>query len=159
MMTSMRESDSDERMLGQIADTCRWYAAARPPAAQRRATALTTLAQISGGRTDLLARYAGQSLAWYDTQPDAPAHQTAAQLCIDAGADMSLIEQWHHQYRPRSGARNQPAPLPVTVTMRSPNLPRIRSEIPQIADSGVCPENCINCVGHAESPFWRVTRH
>jgi hypothetical protein len=110
MIVSMRESDSDERMLGQIADTCRWYAAAGPPTAQRPATALTTLAQITGGRTDLLARYAGQSLAWHDVRPDGPAHQTAAQLCIDAGADMALIEQWHHQYRPRSAARTGQRP-------------------------------------------------
>ena len=110
MMTGMREPVSDERMLGHIADTCRWYAAAGPPTAQRRATALTTLAQITGGRTDLLARYAGQSLAWHDAQPDDPAHETAAQLCIDAGADMALIEQWHHQSRPRSGARTSQRP-------------------------------------------------
>ena len=105
----MREPDSDSQMLGQIADTCRWYATAGPATAQRRATALTTLAQIAADRTDLLARHAGQSLAWHDTRPDDPAHETAAQLCIEAGADTALIEQWHHQYRPRGPARtNQP---------------------------------------------------
>ena len=101
----MREPESDEYRLGQIADTCRWYATAGPPTAQRRATALTTLAQIAANRTDLLARYAGQSLAWHDTRPDDPAHETAAQLCITAGADMNLIEQWHGQNSRRSASR------------------------------------------------------
>jgi hypothetical protein len=110
MMTGMREPGSDERMQGQIADTCRWYAAAGPPTAQRRATALTTLAQITAGRTDLLARYAGQSLAWHDAQPDDPANETAARLCIDADADMALIEQWHHLSRTRSAARTSQRP-------------------------------------------------
>src|SRR6202167_3915419 len=105
MMAGMRAPDSDEQILGQIADTCRWYATAGPPTAQRRATALTTLAQIAADRTDLLARHAGQSLAWHDTRPDDPAHETAAQLCIEAGAHTALIAQWHHQYPPRGPAR------------------------------------------------------
>jgi hypothetical protein len=97
-------------MLGQIADTCRWYATAGPATAQRRATALTTLAQIAAGRTDLLARYAGQSLAWHDIRPDDPSHETTVQLCITAGADMSLIEQWHRQSRLPSPARTPRRP-------------------------------------------------
>jgi hypothetical protein len=106
----MREPDGDEQRLIQIADTCRWYAVAGPPTQQRRTTALTTLAQITAGRTELLARYAGQSLAWHDIKPDDPMHETAAQLCIDAGADMSLIDQWHHQGRPRSVVRTSHSP-------------------------------------------------
>jgi hypothetical protein len=108
----MREPESDDYRLGQIADTCRCYAAAGPPTQQRRATALTTLAQITAGRTELLARYAGRSLAWHDTRPEDPVHETAAQLCIDAGADMALIEQWHHQSSPRGPARTSHRPHP-----------------------------------------------
>jgi hypothetical protein len=88
---------TDDHLLSQIADVCRWYAAGGPPTAQRQAAALAELAQITAGRTDLLARYAGQSLARHDTGPDAAVHERAAQLCITAGADMSLIERWSRE--------------------------------------------------------------
>jgi hypothetical protein len=91
--------DTDEQMLAQIAGVCRWYAAGGPPTAQRQAAALAELAHITARRTDLLARYAGQSLARHDTGPDATVHERAAQLCITAGADMSLIDRWSRQDR------------------------------------------------------------
>lgn len=53
----------------QIADICRWYAVGGPLTAQRQAAALAEIANITGGRNDLLARYAGQSLAGHDTEP------------------------------------------------------------------------------------------
>lgn len=73
-------------MLSQIADVCRWYAADGPRTARRQAAALAELAHVTGGRTDLLSRYAGQSLAWHDTGPDNTVHERAVQLCITAGA-------------------------------------------------------------------------
>jgi len=90
----MQEPGTDDQLLAQIADVCRWYAGGDPPTAQREAVALAELAHITAGRTDLLARYAGQSLARHDTGPESTAHERAAQLCITAGADMSLIERW-----------------------------------------------------------------
>lgn len=99
MMTGVQAPDTDEEMLAQIADVCRWYAAGGPPTAQRQAAALAELAHITAGRTDLLARYAGQSLARHDTRPDVAMYERAAQLCITAGADMSLIGRWCHESR------------------------------------------------------------
>jgi hypothetical protein len=84
----------DNYLLSQIADICRWYAVGGSPTAQRQAAAFAELAEITAGRTDLLARYAGQALAQHDTGPDAAMHERAAQLCIMAGADMSLIDRW-----------------------------------------------------------------
>ena len=57
----MGESRVDEQLLEQIADVRRWYAGGGPPTGQRQAAALAELAHITGGRTDLLARYAGQA--------------------------------------------------------------------------------------------------
>lgn len=85
---------TDDDLLSQVADVCRWYAVDGPPTARRQAAALAELAEITAGRTDLLARYAGQSLARHGAGPDAAASERAAQLCITAGADMSLIERW-----------------------------------------------------------------
>lgn len=100
-------------MLAQIEDVCRWYAAGGPPTAQREAAALAELAYITGGRTDVLARYAGQRLAWHDTGPVDSVRERAAQLCITAGADMGLIERWRRQGRPRSVTRSRPESLRV----------------------------------------------
>lgn len=92
-------STEEQILLAQIADVCRWYAAAGPPTAQRQAAAIAELAHVTGGRTDLLARHAGQSLAWHDSGPDHAVHERAAQLCITAGADMDLIERWYREIR------------------------------------------------------------
>jgi hypothetical protein len=70
------------------------YAVGGPPTAQRQAAALAELAEITAGRTDLLSRYAGQSLARQEAGPEAAVYERAVQLCITAGADMSLIESW-----------------------------------------------------------------
>jgi hypothetical protein len=101
---------TDDHLLSQIADICRWYAAGGPPTAQRQAAALAELAQITAGRTDLLARYAGQSLARHDTGPEAAVRERAAQLCITAGADMSLIERWSRESRPHRATRTSQRP-------------------------------------------------
>ena len=106
----MQEPGTDEQVLAQIADVCRWYAAGGPPTARRQAVALAELAHITAGRTDLLARYAGQSLAMHDTGPDTAVHERAAQLCITAGADMSLIDRWSRQSRSRNAARTGDRP-------------------------------------------------
>lgn len=92
-------------MLAQIADVCRWYAVGGPPTAQRQAAALAELAHITSARTDLLAQYAGQRLASRDTGPNATAYERAVQLCITAGADMSLIDHWSRRSRPHNARR------------------------------------------------------
>jgi hypothetical protein len=71
-----------------------------PPTSQRQATALTELAHLAAERTDLLARYAGQTLARQGTGPDAAACERAVHLCITAGADMTLIDRWSRESRP-----------------------------------------------------------
>jgi hypothetical protein len=53
---------ADDHLMSQIEDICRWYATGGPPTAQRQAAALAELAEITAGRTELLARYAGQYL-------------------------------------------------------------------------------------------------
>jgi hypothetical protein len=97
IILSVQASSSDNDLLSQVADVCRWFAVDGPPTAQRQAAALAELAQITAGRTDLLAQYAGQSLAVHDTGPGAAAYERAVQLCITAGADMSLIDRWIRQ--------------------------------------------------------------
>lgn len=101
---------TDDHVLAQIADVCRWYAVGGPPTGTRQAAALAELAHITGGRTDLLARYAGQSLAGHDTAPGNTVHERAAQLCIAAGADMDVIECWRRERRPRASPESGQSP-------------------------------------------------
>ena len=107
-MLTVRSEDSDEQRLAQIADVCRWYACTGPPTAQRQMAALTELAHLTAGRTEFLARYAGQSLAEHDTADCEPFSQRAVQLCITAGADTDLIEHW--RTRNRFGNGTGPGP-------------------------------------------------
>ena len=100
-MVGVQALSPDEQMLAQIADVCRWFAAGGPPTSRRQAAALAELAHITAGRTDLLARYAGQTLARHDNGPEAAVRERAAQLCITAGADMSLIDRWSREGRGR----------------------------------------------------------
>lgn len=89
MLSRCRVHD-DELTLTQIADTCRWYATAGPPTAQREAAAL---ARLTAGQTSLLARYVGQLLHQPTPGPDSAARDRAFQLCITAGAGTTLIER------------------------------------------------------------------
>lgn len=91
-------------LLAQIADVCHWYAVG-PPSAQRQAAALAELAHITAGQTELLARYAGQSVAWHGTGTGDTAHERAAQPCIMAGADMDLIDRWSRERLPHGATR------------------------------------------------------
>lgn len=74
----------------------RMYAAGTRPVARRprnaRPPPSLSFAHIAAGRTDLLARYAGQRLALHDDiVPDASMRERAVQLRITAGADMCYL--------------------------------------------------------------------
>jgi hypothetical protein len=55
---------------------------------------LAYLAELAAGRSDLLARYAGLAVGVREGGLDEKRYLRAAQLCIDAGADTSLIAHW-----------------------------------------------------------------
>jgi hypothetical protein len=82
-----------------------------------RAAALVELAELAAGRGDLLARRAGLGGGIHKGDLDEDRYLRAAQLCIDAVADTSLIPHWidvgrasrHASVRHRS-ARRQPVP-------------------------------------------------
>jgi hypothetical protein len=109
----VQATGGDEQKLTQIADVCRWYASAGPPTGQRQAAALAELAHITADRTHLLAQFAGHVLAQPSPVPDPAGRDRAVQLCITAGADMTLIDHWSRESRPEGSpaARSQrPSP-------------------------------------------------
>jgi len=69
-----------------------------------RARAVADLAELAAGRSDLLARYAGLAVGVHEGDLDEERYLRAAQLCIDAGADTSLIPRWIDEGRSRARA-------------------------------------------------------
>jgi hypothetical protein len=82
--------------------------------------AVRELREIAGDRPDLLAETVGLLLGASEGRLDEPRSKAAAQLCIAAGADQALIEQWVEEGRRRAGARRLP---PFSQPGRSPRRP------------------------------------
>jgi len=106
-------ADPDGVLVARIAGTASRHAGAGAPLSEEsEATAVAELRELAAGRGDLLARWAGIKLGY--TQPsdvDADRCQLIAELCIKAGADLSLIEEWVTVGRIR---REQAATRPYT---------------------------------------------
>ena len=64
------------------------------PGGKENAAAITELAEVAGGRADLLAKCAGLALGYGECQPETAHYQRMAELCIAAGADKTLIQRW-----------------------------------------------------------------
>lgn len=77
----------------------------RPLTGVEEAAALTQLAEVADGRVDLLAEQAGLAIGFHDQDADAPVYLQIAQLCIEAGADTSLISRWIEEGRRRAALR------------------------------------------------------
>jgi hypothetical protein len=86
---------ADDRILSaEISGLVSRYARLPRLAGTERASALVELAQLAVGRDDLLARCAGLGVGIHEGDIDEDRYLRAAQLCIDAGADTSLIPHW-----------------------------------------------------------------
>lgn len=86
---------ADDRILSaEIAGLVARYATASRLTGPERAAALTELAELAAGRSDLLARCAGLGVGIHEGDLDEDRYLRAAQLCIEAGADTSLIPRW-----------------------------------------------------------------
>src|SRR5215472_3448666 len=67
-----------------------------------RAAALAELTELAAGRGDLLAEFAGMEVGLHEGDLDEERHVLAAQLCIEAGADISQIQRWIDEGRRRA---------------------------------------------------------
>ena len=104
----MASSKRDKALLAEITGVARRLARGQLSGAEQQGAA-ATLSQVARGRADLLAESAGLAIGTHEGGPDEARHLQAAQLCIDAGADLSLIPQWVEEGRRRAGAT--PSPL------------------------------------------------
>jgi hypothetical protein len=105
----MASSKRDKALLAEISGVARRLARGRSLSGAEQQEAAATLSQVAQGRADLLAEAAGLAIGSQEGGRDEARHLRAAQLCIDAGADLSLIPQWVEEGRRRAG--NSPSPL------------------------------------------------
>ena len=104
----MASSKRDKALLAEITGVARRLARGQLSGAEQQEAA-ATLSQVARGRADLLAESAGLAIGAHEGGRDEARHLQAAQLCIDAGADLSLIPRWVEEGRRRAGAT--PSPL------------------------------------------------
>jgi hypothetical protein len=104
----MASSKRDKALLAEITGVARRLARGHLSGAEQQEAA-AALSQVARGRADLLAESAGLAIGTHEGGPDEARHLQAAQLCIEAGADLSLIPQWVEEGRRRAGAA--PSPL------------------------------------------------
>ena len=90
----MTSPDPDRLLYAQIAGAAARHAAGRQLTAGEEAAAIAELAQAADGRADLLAEHAGIALGFGESGLEAARSRQIAELCIAAGADETLIEQW-----------------------------------------------------------------
>jgi hypothetical protein len=105
----MASSKRDRALLAEITGVARRLARGQPLSGAEQQEAAATLSQVAQGRADLLAECAGLAIGAHEGSRDEDRHLQAAQLCIEAGADLSLIPQWVEEGRRRAGG--SPSPL------------------------------------------------
>jgi hypothetical protein len=114
----MTSSKRDRVLLADIAGVARRLTHGRPLTAAEQQEAVATLSQMAKGRADLLAESAGLAIGTHEGTLDEARYLQAAQLCIDAGADLSSLPHWIEEGRRRAGAAS---PVPRTGTAQAGN--------------------------------------
>jgi len=105
----MASSKRDKALLAEITGVARRLARGQSLSGAEQQEAAAALSQVAQGRADLLAEAAGLAIGGHEGGRDEARHLQAAQLCIDAGADLGLIPQWVEEGRRRAGG----APTPL----------------------------------------------
>lgn len=104
----MMERAPDDRVLwARIAAAAARWTRNGDLTGPARSDALAQLADAAAGRSDLLAEYAGIAVGFHEGDVDERQYLRAAQLCIEAGADTSLIPHWLEVGRRRTRAHGR----------------------------------------------------
>jgi hypothetical protein len=92
----MARTTDDRLLIAAISGVADRHARTGTIAANDEPAAIAELVAASNGRADLLAEWAGTMIGFYEAKADGltARHRLAAQLCILAGADASLIGRW-----------------------------------------------------------------
>jgi hypothetical protein len=100
----MTETSSDGILVARITGTASRHSRHRPLTEAEHHAAVTELADIAAGRSDLLAQCAGIAAGCHDGALDEARYLQVAQLCVDAGADASQIPRWTQEGHRRAAA-------------------------------------------------------
>jgi hypothetical protein len=100
----MATSKRDRALLAEITGVARRLARGQRLSNAEQQEAAAALSQVAQGRADLLAESAGLAIGAHEGNPDEARYLQAAQLCIDAGADLATIPDWIEEGRRRAGA-------------------------------------------------------
>ncbi len=84
----------DRILYARIAGAASRHARHRLLTEAEHDAAITEIAEIATGRGDLLAECAGLTIGCHEGDIDEAHYLRAAQLCIDAGADIEQIPCW-----------------------------------------------------------------
>ena len=100
----MASTERDRIIVAQIAGAASRRARTHPLTQAELQDAIAELAMVADGRADLLAEHAGLAIGCHEGDLDEAHHLRAAQLCVNAGADTSLIPRWIEEGRRRAAA-------------------------------------------------------
>jgi hypothetical protein len=90
----MAGRENDRITVAKIAGTAARHARPATLSSEQEQAAIIELGETAAGRSDLLAQYAGLAIGLHEGDYDHACYLRAAQLCIRAGADTSLMPQW-----------------------------------------------------------------
>ena len=98
----MASTEPDRILLAQITGAASRYARQPRLSGLAREAAVAELAAVASGRRDLLAEHAGIIVGAHEGDLDEERYLRTAQLCIDAGADVTQIPRWIAEGRRRA---------------------------------------------------------
>jgi hypothetical protein len=110
---------ADRILVAQLTGEARHRAKWRPLTGDEEAAAIAALAELAGGRADLLAEVPGIFEGTSEGEPDEPQARSAARLCRLAGADPEAIPGWIEEGRRRKANASKP---PFSGGVRDPGL-------------------------------------
>jgi hypothetical protein len=99
---------ADRILVAQLTGEARFRAKWRELTGDEEAAAIAALAELAGGRADLLAEVAGIFEGTGEGQLDEPLVRQAAALCRKAGADPEAIPAWVAEGRRRRANASKP---------------------------------------------------
>ena len=100
----MQQTDPDRLTIARLSAVASRHAARGTITDWQRAEAVAELAAVAAGRGDLLAQEAGINLGFASARDgwEHAIRQLAAELCIEAGADLDLVPVWEQEGRERA---------------------------------------------------------
>jgi hypothetical protein len=103
-----KRPQADRILVAQLMGEARHHARWRQLSSDEETAAVAALADLAGGRVDLLAEVAGLAEGFAEGTIEYPRAKAAADLCRKAGADPETIPRWIEVGRERAAEARLP---------------------------------------------------